>query len=534
MGQFTRNEGTLPWVGGLDTAGQSMFTNPGTARMLRNIHLLPDGRKVIRPGLRSYFTTSAGAPQSISATSGAASLAALAAKCSTEFIGVYSFAGHKVLWQYVGGQLYATTRGRRSTPVVGGDKLRATRSWTQFGPHLLFATTIDTGKLYTWGGSGPVVPAQAPPVSLVSTHYNRVIGAGDLTDPTQLYISFVGNPNDWAPSIISDPDAGGWSSPIPGNQRIVSISPSHYDSFYVGTENAMHAIVGRSPSEYQHKFVSGTLGNMGHKTLKNIAGSIVGWNDVGCYSITDTDRHGGIEEMSMGYATRKIFKKYAVKDTDRYYSVVYPRDEMYITFMPHRESSNMWLAMCYYYAQQSWTWWEFPAAGKGACVWDEGHDPILLITASPAVIGYLQSGYGKDFKGQFNAMDYRVTVQSQQIPITNRTERTANLRGIRFWARRSRTNTISVEVEVGGSSVRQDSIASRNWLVNSGNHMVMNEFELDTDALERYELIDVFDVLLGGNGRWASFKIDETDAEDLLGLELIGFELMVNDGTQSN
>lgn len=514
----------LPWSGGIDGRMHPMASDPDTARNLKNIIIGRDGRKLIRGGIRPYFANGS-TYQGIGGTS----YTSLVDNQPVRAIGSYAYSTYKRMWTIFNGGVYAFAGGSWTNDRAP-NTLSGIPTWTPFGQYIIIALDNGIDRIVIWdpsSDSDAVYSTNSPIISLVRTHYNRLIGAGNPDEPDLWYASYVGDPNDWDPSVTEDADLGGLVSEIPGNHKIVAISPSHYHTFYIVTDGGLHQITGRSPTEYEHRLVSGSIANIGHRTLMNIQNSILGWNENGCISVSDTDKLGGVESSMLSSPIRHIFMEKVRRNPSEFFSVDVPSQDLYMTFMPSRES-NATIVMVLQYDKLAWTWFEMPVV-HSASIWDNGHAEILVMGDNTGLISYMVPGQLKDYDGMTGhstityETEIEVEIESQKLMLASSGRGTSNIRCLDIWCRPSHTGSVQVNVFLEGGMRRTYHAASVNWLTNPDNRAALGSFYLGTSRMSGNNAVCVSRHNLGGNCQTAQVKISG-NASSLGPIELLGFQ----------
>lgn len=524
----------LPMKGGVDQTQHPARSDPGTFRSLQNMHIRRDQRMVIRGGSKSYFTTSSGAPMGIFNTS---SILMIGAPTNVNAIDEYQYGAKRCMWTVINNQLHMLRNGNWSHNLNSNQLLTNKFVYTEFGEFIAFANTELNTALMVWDGGNSILRygVNSPLSTVCSVHYDRLLTAGNPIEPDAWYASNVGNPDDWEPNITEegDMDVGGFKGILPGRRTIVSISPSHYDGFYIGTKNSIHQIRGRAPSEYQHRLVSGGIGNIGHRTLISVGNDILGWNDNGCYSMIDTDRSGGVASSMVSRTVQDIFRTKVNRDPSKFFSINDTDNEMYITFMPSIESSSITYAMCLYYTMGQWVWWKFNYKILSACMYQHGHRPIMLLGDSWKCINYLVDGQLVD-NDAITSYPIDVLIETQKIPIAVTPLNTGNLRHIDVHIHPTmiKTFTGKVLIDCNKNGLRSSN-ASIPISTNLAGYPAMTAsgstgFVLDSnDRLVADTAYDVVSLSAGGNGRSAQLIINDT-ALNIGELQLLGVQCRVN------
>lgn len=519
--QPTMDQAARPWEADLDS-----YYN------LKNLAVTDRGTLMIRPGFRSYFSewyesdpilhTYDWRARSALYYTGVSRTAS--AGYGVTAFGDYQYGTYKHFWCIINRALYALVGNSWTANLDTSNLLVPGCDAVRFNRSLIFAPP-NGGALSIWQGRTSQVKAlaSAPNGAYVSTHYNRLIVAGVPGEPDFWYASLAGDPSYWTidPTTM---DAGGFEGQIPGNREITAISPSHYSGFFIGTKDGVHRIEGRSPSEYQHATTSGTVGQLGHRTLKNVLNDILGWNDYGCHALSDTDRSGGVESAMMPNRVRKIFKQKVYRDPRKFFSIVDPINACYMTFMPSREQ-NYTFVMCFYYTKNAWTWWELPFIVRSASLLDNGHTPTIAIGDQFRNILYPAPGALTDYHKDY---DYAINfeLETQRIRLTDGL-RAGTVNSIRVWHRPSKTGTIDVDIRTDGIVAdRADTIADGIINLNTGRRAVISStgFRLGTNKLSSDEDVVQSVITKGGSGSFARVVISGTAANSGE-LELYGVQV---------
>lgn len=515
----------LPWTGGIDRSASTSLADVNSAYNLKNVVPVRRGYKRIRGGVRSYYQDTDGTPIGVTGDD------------VTADINVYD--GVRMLLPYMYGDSYrllAVLQDGMYYRTFGGvqsvdNSTVVSNPWQmlQFSGQVLItapSSAKDAAEraagLYTWDGANDVVLVDsAPRVRFIRTHYNRLIASGNFADPTMLYVSFVGDVSSWGVGANpTDPDAGGWSAEIPGHQSITGISPSHYTGFFVSTDSALHFINGRAPSEYAHSFIAEGIGNFGHRTMTNVAGSIVGWNDIGCYVISDTDREGGRASAAISSPIEDIFREKAVRAPQRFFSIDNYLTREYVTFMPHIENSDWSLAIIWNYQTNQWYWHEYEFKVNSACMWSQGHDPLMIIGNDNSLLGFHQPGQLKDFDGTDWESNFEVDIQSQFM-VMGDTEVHGRIKRIGALVNANRGGSLDVDCTLAMDH-RVDTSFEVSLKGNTADFgELSNDFILGTSRLGRHQRVLLTTEYRGGDARYARFRIKD-DAHNIGRLELYG------------
>lgn len=519
----TRQVPELPWIGGLDRSRPSIISDRKTAYNLKNIRVTDQGIKRVRGGLRSYYHNSDGDP--VGAEGSESSYDSVN---GVKYLMPYRYGTKYRLLAVVGDGLYYRTIGGYER--VGGSSLVTNPvQMMQFSERTLItalATTDGTSRksasLYSWSGSDEITKMNnAPNPRFIRTHYNRLIASGSYQEPTIWYGSFVGDPNNWEPYSGAEADNGGFIAEIPGNRSITGISPSHYTGFYISTVESIHFINGRAPSEYQHSLVAEGIGNFGHHTLVNIRGMIMGWNHEGCYLLTDSDRQGGVTSMEMSAPIREVFRQMVHRVPEEFFSVDNYADGEYVTFMPHLQNNSYTVAMIYNYRYQQWYWYEIPIKIKSACMWNVGHDAMMLMGNDECFVMYFQNGQLKDLQDVTDyETDFEVQVETHRILIGNAqqeahvtavgamiNDNTSKNFDVTYWLDRDNDNDIKRSTKLIANPSNKDELDST--------------FKFGSSRLGDDEDVVILKSYEGGYGRYGKLQIKE-NAADLGDLKIYG------------
>lgn len=521
----------FPMRGGVDQSQHPVRSDPGTYRSLQNMHIKSDQRIVIRGGCTSYFYSSGGAAHGVLNTP--ITILDYAQSLGITAFSDYQYGNRKCTWFLLDNNLCMLSTGGWDQHLDTSYLLTNSTHWTEFGEYVIFADRTTVRSLAKWNGTldAPEKLTGAPRASCLSTHYDRLLAAGNPDAPDEWYASNVGNPDDWesAADDADSIDAGGFTGILPGRRTIVSISPSHYDGFYIGAVNSLHQIRGRSPSEYQYRLISGGIGNIGHRTFISVGNDILGWNDIGCYSMIDTDRAGGIVSSLISKQIQDIFRTKVSRDPSQFFSVNDTSNGMYITFMPSRESSSITYALCYYYFSGQWTWWKFNRKIVSASMLKVNKSTQLIIGDNYRSVYYLVNGLRTDFVS--SAID--VLIETQKIPISVTPLNGGNLKAVDIHIHPAMTKTFNVKLIVDAANNAMRSIhttiplntnlASRPAMTSAAGGFTLNS----THVLGSDDDYDTISLNAGGFGRSAQLTIENT-AANLGNLELLGVQMRVN------
>lgn len=523
----------IPWTGAIDRSRPSIISDPNTAYDLKNVRITDRGLKRIRGGFRSYYHTTDGELIGCNGATGSV---------ITESDGVrgilpYQYGNTYRLLNIVASGMYYRTIGGYQR-VDNSSVVSHPYQMMQYGESAIItaahaapdSVSVVHG-IYIWNGANDVqLIDSAPLCRYVRTHYNRIIAAGSESDPMLWYTNFVGDPYAWSPSTTSDPDAGGYIAELPGSRSITGISPSQYTGFYISTVDALHYIAGRSPSEFQHRLVSDGMGGFGHRTMLNIRGSIVAWNDTDCHILSDTDRQGGVGSAETSAAIRDLYREVVHRLPDRFFSVDDYVNGQYVTFMPHIQRPYT-VAMIWNYRYNSWTWFEIPFIVQAACVWGRGHDALMLLGNDNCLLGYLQDGQLKDLSGTDFVQDFNVRIQTQNITMGNDSS-DVQVRSIGLLLNSHLNRRIPVTLRRIRDNVRD--VAETIYVEGNPAHRDVTDstFVLGSSPLSSREDVVISRSHRGGPAKYVQLTI-EGKADDLGDLRLYGIFADVEPGASS-
>lgn len=495
---------------------------------LTNMAVTSRGTLQVRPGLRSYFGTSTAGVFSALGVKDKTGLFRVSARYGISDFGSYQYDRKRHFWAIQDKNLYALINNRWTIDLSSACLQRTGYYGMQFNQKLMLINPYGGPLVYWIGGSTRLAALiAAPAASCVTTHYNRLIASGVVGQPDKLFASFVGDAEFWSTSPVT-PDAGGWEAVIPGSRNIIALSPSHYSGFYVGTENSLHRIEGRAPSEYTHAMISGSVGNVGHRTLLNVANNILGWNDYGCHVMADTDKYGGVESPIMPNDVREIFWSRVVRDPTKFISVNDIVNSCYMTFMPSLED-DVTFVMCFYYHRKSWTWWEIPTIVRSANVLSHGHQCVVAIGDNMSNILYFVSGATTDYNADYNRA-FSFSVKTQKLNISHQLLRSGTANSVRVWHKPVKSGTVNVGTRVDGAlSDRAVVATNRTISLNPGQRAVLSStgFTLGTSKLSSDKDIVQSVVPCGGNGSFVTIEVSGT-AASAGPLEIYGVQAAVN------
>lgn len=522
----------LPWSGGVDRTRTSVESNPATAYSMKNMRITEQGIKRVRGGLRHYHRAANGTPYGIDGSSG---LVAIAHTGVRALIPYQYGEAYRLLGILKTGMHYRTIGGYKRV----GNSLVITKptDTLQFGSSVLItalsSNAINARKsasMYRWDGASDVaLVTGAPSVRYMRTHYNRVIGAGSYQEPTLWYACAPGNVDEWAPDYAEDPDGSGFIAEVPGNHSITGISPSHYGGFYLSTTDAIHFISGRSPSEFQANptLIANGLGNFGHRTLMNVRGSILGWNHSGCYALTDTDRSGQRTTTEIGSPINKVFRDLVRRVPDLFFSIDNFADGEYVTFMPHIEDPTSTVAIVYNYRAGQWYWYEIADNIYSACMWDYGHDPVMLLGGGNSFVAYLQNGQLTDYEDTTFETDFEVLLETHRMMLGNQ-DNEASVRAIGIMLQDNLSRPITVNYWLDRDNDNDISRTTKLLPNPAGRPTLNNNFSLGSSRLAAQEDAVIVKSYEAGEGRYGQLRI-KMDASDLGDLKMHGLFFQTND-----
>ena len=172
---------------------------------------------------------------------------------------------------------------------------------------VFWASTSTTDAPRTWDGSAAstsLVGGSPPNFAFMKKHKGRMWAAGVASNPSRLYYSAFGDPEDWtgngSGSIDLDPDDGDritgiWSHK---NELIVFKGPNRL---------SVHRITGSDPSDFARiPFVTG-VGSVNHNGIFGIGDDIVFPSPRGLHSLAATAAYGDYIEA---FLARPILTRY--------------------------------------------------------------------------------------------------------------------------------------------------------------------------------------------------------------------------------
>ena len=147
-------------------------------------------------------------------------------------------------------------------------------------------------RIFTLGDQKSVELSEAPPVTILRVHANRIWGTGNPLDPSRVYFSEQNSSTLWA-----EVDGGGSFQVEPNDgQRATGLGPSFHGDLVIYKGQGIYRITGTSPLNFAlDQIHAGVIGCVSHRTIKNVGNDQYFVSKFGVHSLVTTQRFGDLE-----------------------------------------------------------------------------------------------------------------------------------------------------------------------------------------------------------------------------------------------
>ena len=379
---------THTFAGGWATDyGQTVYTAPGQ-----------DGRMPIPflPDARNLFYEFDGGPHKFGGTT--AHNATVGA--STEIYGLYDYwrqgvSGTAVQRRVIhaGTSIYQDAGGATFSSLFTGLTDAAVPCYTTFNDLLIISSDAAADVPRSWDQSTAQNLAGTPPTFAFSTeHAGRCWAAGVVTNPSRLYYSVAGNPEDW-----TGVGSGSLDISISDGDMITGLC-SHQDYLFVfkgPNKLSIHVIAGRTPNDFSRQtFVKGVSAAWQNGIFR--FGDDIGFISPrgSIHSLSTTQRYGNFVQSYLSYPIGDVCRNRLNHTRYRYWQSVddSANGRVLIAVTPGGGSTNArLLCMDYRFMAQGepyprWSYCDFGVFESLAHVIDTSNRPRVWFGSSDGIV----------------------------------------------------------------------------------------------------------------------------------------------------
>lgn len=294
---------------------------------------------------------------------------------------------------HAGTAIYQDAGGATFSSLFTGKVSGAVPSYSTFNDLLIIASDSTSDVPLSWDQTTAQNLAGSPPrFSFSVVHAGRLWAAGDFANPSRLYYSVAGNPEDWTSIGSGSLDVG------LGDGDMITGLASHQNYLFVFKgpyKLSIHVITGRTPNDFAHQVftrgVSAAWQN-GIFRFSDDVGFISPRGSV--HSLSATQKYGDFAQSYMSYPIGDVCRNRLNHSRHRYWQAVddSANGRVWITVTPSGASTNTRiLSMDYRFLAQGeayprWSYVDAFTAESMAYVIDSNNRPRLWFGSNDGIV----------------------------------------------------------------------------------------------------------------------------------------------------